>query len=146
MSERLEQAEKMERRLIEYYKRAVQEARTPEIRRVMDSVMAHHTTHRERLHALHETLQREEKKSTIVEALESIGEAISGVLAGLPVELIEEETDPSIPLMIDMEEGMTAFYNELAAVEDDRIKTMALSAAADGRLHVNRLKELDTLA
>jgi len=144
--ERLDQASAMERKLLDYGKRAAEESRTPSRRHVMELLVAHHQTHLERLHARREALHRERKLHFLSDAVESLSDALSGVVAGLPVEFIEEETNPSIAMLIRMEERLLDHYEKTLPLADEETRVLIESAIDSIRRHVEQLHEVDPLS
>lgn len=144
--ERLDQASVMERRLLDYSKRAVEEAQKPSRQHVMELLVAHHQTHLERLHARRELIHRERKLHFLADAVESLGDALAGVIAGLPVDFIEDETNPSIAMLIRMEEKLLAHYEATLPLADDETRTLIDSVMGAVRRHIEQLHEVDPLS
>jgi hypothetical protein len=140
--EGLDQAIELEHRVMQHYKRAGDEAADKGVARRLYAIEENHHRHIERLEARREGLKEHHFWS---DAMKSIGDAVSGIVAGLPRDFIESETFPTYDTLVRSEEQLIAAYEHLRALADQETAELLDAAIADSRLNISTLMELDTL-
>jgi hypothetical protein len=140
--EGLDHAIELEHRVMQHYKRAGDEAKDKGMARKLHAIEENHHRHFERLEARRDGLKEHHFWS---DAIKSIGDAVSGIVAGLPRDFIESETFPTFDTLVRSEEQLIAAYEHLRAAADQETATILDAAIADSRQNISTIMELDTL-
>ena len=142
----VKEALRLERQLTDLYKSSGDRASDPHVTRSLHGIAERHASHAERLEGLRDRLEREAGEGIFGELMESLGEAISGMLATIPVMIVESETDATYDTLGRYEGTLIGYYEGLHGVLDEAGQQLVAGLAEDCRHHMERLVELDPLA
>jgi hypothetical protein len=141
----LGKAIEMEHRVMEYYKRAGDEARNSQISTGMYRLEERHQIHIERLEAHREHLHKVAGDGFLTDALTSFGDALTDIVAGLPRTFIESETFPTFDTLVREEEGLIAYYQRMRGDVDGETASLIAMTIDDCNDSIAVLHQLDTL-
>jgi rubrerythrin len=144
--DRLREALRLERQLMDLYKNAGDRARDNHTARILHGISERHASHAERLTHLVDRLERAAGEGFFGELMESIGEAISGMLATIPVMIVESGTDATFDTLGRYEGTLVGTYESLASLLDEESAHTIAALAEDCRHHMEKLVELDPLS
>jgi hypothetical protein len=142
----LDKAIDMEHRVMEYYKRAGDEARVPQISNGMYKLEEKHQIHVERLESERERLHKQAGDGVLAGALASFGEALSDIVAGLPRTFIESETFPTFETLVRCEEQLIEFYKTLRDSVAPETASLIDATADDCNQNIALLRQMDGLS
>ena len=140
----LEQAIEMERSAMQIYQSGRREASDSVALRLQQIEQAH-LTQKQRLTAEKERLQDADGEGLLGDALESIGEAFSGLVAGIPVSMIEDSTVPTVATLTRIEENLLGHYHNLLLRADPQSRVLLEGAITACREHIQELEQIDSL-
>lgn len=135
----LDHVVEMERNLMHYYKHAGDHASDRVWQRRMYTNMERHVSHIGRLELRRSRLEDEAHRGRISDFFGSLGQAVQDVAAGLPIEMIISETEPSLELLKQREQQLIIYFQELFAIADDETRPVIESAIADCQANVDDL-------
>lgn len=144
--DRLKEALRVERQLIELYKKRGDRERDSHAARTMHGIAERHASHSERVNHLVDRLERAKGEGIFGELFESLGEALSGALSMIPVMVVESETDATYDTLGRMEGRLVGYYETLAPTLDDEGRHLIESLIEGCRHHMEKLTELDPLS
>jgi hypothetical protein len=104
-----------------------------------------HQIHVERLEAHREHLHKVAGDGFLADAMTSLGDALTGVVAGLPRTFIEAETFPTFDTLVREEEGLIAYYQHLSGDVDGETAELIRATIDDCNDSIAMLRQLDTL-
>lgn len=136
----------MERQLTDLYKNAGDRAADAHAARTLHGIAERHASHAERLNHLGDRLERAAGEGVFGELMESLGEAISGMIATIPVMIVESGTDATYDTLGRFEGTLLGYYESLESVLDEQGRQIVAALAEDCRHHMERLVELDPLS
>lgn len=141
--DRLKEAHRLERQLIELYKHAGDRSKDSRAERTLHGIAESHASQAERLHHLIERLEREGGDGWFAELMQSLGEALSGILSTIPVMIVESETDATFDTLGRYEGTLVGFYEALEGLLDEDGKRLVESFITNCQHHIQKLLELD---
>ena len=144
--DRLKEANRLERELAEMYKHTGDRADDEHIQRVLHGIAERHASHSERLTVLNDRLEREAGEGVFGELMESIGEALGGMISTIPVMIVGAGTDITYDTLGRYEGTLVGIYQAVEPVLDDEARQTITALADDCRNHMERLTEIDPLA
>lgn len=144
--DRIREALRLERQMVDLYKKAGDRASDAHVARTLHGISERHVSHAERLDHLRDRLEHEAGEGMFGELMESIGEALSGMVATIPVMIVESGTDATFDTLGRYEGTLVGYYESIAGHVDGEVRQTMLSLANACRHHMDRLLELDPLA
>ena len=143
--EGLDSAIDLEHRVMEYYKRAGDEAQESTLATGMYRLEERHQIHIERLEAERERLHKVAGDGFLADAITAFGEALSDVVAGLPRTFIESETFPTLETLERCEQQLIELYSHLKPVTEDGTSGLIDSIISDCSDNISMLRQMDSL-
>ena len=144
--DRLKEALRLERQLVELYKGAGDRTADAHASRTLYGIGERHASHAERLTHLTDRLEREGGEGMFGELMQSLGEAITGMLSMIPVMIVEAETEATYDTLGRYEGTLLGIYEPLSAVLDEDGKHLMETLIEGCRHHMEKLVEVDPLA
>ena len=144
--DRLREALRLERQLVDLYKRAGDRSADSHAARTLHGIAERHSSHSERLGHLVERLEREGGEGVFAELMQSLGHAISGMLSTIPVMIVESETDATFDTLGRYEGTLLGYYESLSPLLDEDGRHLLGSLIEGCTHHMEKLVELDPLA
>ncbi len=140
----LEQAIEMERSAMQIYQSGRREADDPVALR-LQQIEQGHLTQMQRMTAERERLQQADGEGMLGDALESIGKAFTGLVAGIPLTFIEDSTIPAVTTLVRIEEELLGLYHTLLLRADPKSRVPMEGAITTCREHIKELQQIDAI-
>lgn len=140
----LEQAIEMERSAMQIYQSGRREANDSVALR-LQQIEQGHLTQMQRMNAEKERIQEADGEGLLGDALESIGKAFSGLVAGIPVSMIEDSTIPTVATLSRIEEELLGLYHSLLLLADPQSRVVLEGAITACREHITELEHIDSI-
>jgi rubrerythrin len=143
--DRVKEALRLERQLVDLYKYSGDRSPDSHAARTLHGISERHASHVERLDHLRDRLERDAGEGVFGELMESLGHAIAGMVATIPVMVVETETHATLDTLGRYEGTLLGHYEALAGAVNGEAQQLMLALAEDCRRHMERLVELDPL-
>lgn len=144
--DRLREALQLERQLTDLYKNAGDRIADDHAARILHGISERHASHSERLTHLCDRLEREAGEGFFGELWESLGEAITGMLAAIPVMIVESGTDATYDTLGRYEGTLIGSYEAIGPLLDEEGRHTVEALAEACRHHIEKIVELDPLS
>ncbi|HVK40415.1 MAG TPA: hypothetical protein VNA88_17930 [Candidatus Kapabacteria bacterium] len=144
--DRVRETLRLERQITDYYKNTGDRSTDEHAARILHGIAERHASHVERLDHLCDRLERAAGEGFFGELMESIGEALSGMIATIPVMIVESGTDVTYDTLGRLEGTLAGRYEALEPLLDEEGRSIVAALAENCRHHMERLVELDPLS
>jgi rubrerythrin len=140
----LEQAIEMERSAMQIYQSGRREADESVALR-LQQIEQGHLTQMQRMNAERERIQDAEGEGMLGDALESIGKAFTGLVAGIPLTMIEDSTVPTVATLTRLEEDLLGLYHSMLLIASPQSRVVLENAITACREHITELEQIDSI-
>ena len=144
--ESLEGIVRIERDLVEFYRRVAEHEKHADVGARLSLLEARHLSAASRSERLLDEIRHHDGGGFVSEVAAKLGDALVQLIAGVPVEIIQETHEPSISTLKRFEKRLHECYVKLSEVIAEPFRSEALRGVNETDVNLEELQKLDAYA